>query len=261
MRSIWKGHIRFSLVTIPIQIFNGLEADNSISFKQLHDKDNGKINYKKVCSSCNEEVPMSNIVKGYEYESDKYVVFKKEEIENVKLKSTKVIDIEAFVDIAEVHPSRFEALYFVGPNGEIANPTYNLLKQALLASGKAGVGKVVIREREDVVLLMPEKDGILMYKLRYPDEVRNIAEMPDVKPTPVDDKQLELAHTLINSLVKPFGEVAFKDQYKDAVMEIVNQKVSGQQTVSIQEGEEKSAPVVDIMEALRRSIEAAKKGA
>jgi DNA end-binding protein Ku len=261
MRSIWKGHIRFSLVTIPIQIFNGLEADNSLSFKQLHDKDNGKINYKKVCSSCNEEVPMSNIVKGYEYESDKYVVFKKEEIENVKLKSTKVIDIEAFVDIAEVHPSRFEALYFVGPNGEIANPTYNLLKQALLASGKAGVGKVVIREREDVVLLMPEKDGILMYKLRYPYEVRNIAEMPDVKPTPVDDKQLDLAHTLINSLVKPFGEVTFKDQYKDAVMEIVNQKVSGQQTISIQEGEEKSAPVVDIMDALRRSIEAAKKGA
>jgi DNA end-binding protein Ku len=261
MRSIWKGHIRFSLVTIPIQIFNGLEADNSISFKQLHDKDNGKINYKKVCSSCNEEVPMSNIVKGYEYESDKYVVFKKEEIENVKLKSTKVIDIEAFVDIAEVHPSRFEALYFVGPNGEIANPTYNLLKQALLASGKAGVGKVVIREREDVVLLMPEKDGIIMYKLRYPYEVRNIAEMPDVKPTPVDDKQLELAHTLINSLVKPFAEVAFKDHYKDAVMEIVNQKVSGQQTVSISEGEEKSAPVVDIMDALRRSIEAAKKGA
>jgi DNA end-binding protein Ku len=261
MRSIWKGHIRFSLVTIPIQIFNGLEADGDLSFKQLHDKDNGKINYKKVCSSCNEEVPFGNIVKGYEYEPEKYVVFKKDELENVKLKSTKVIDIEAFVDIAEVHPSRFEALYFVGPNGDIANPTYNLLKQALLASGKAGVGRVVIREREDVVLLMPEKDGIIMYKLRYPYEVRNIADVPDVKPTPVDDAQLQLAHTLIGSMVKSFGQIEFKDKYKEAVVEIVQQKVSGQQIVTISEGEEKSAPVVDIMDALRKSIEAAKKGA
>jgi DNA end-binding protein Ku len=249
------------LVTIPIQIFNGLEADGDLSFKQLHDKDNGKINYKKVCSACNEEIPFANIVKGYEYEPDKYVVFKKEELENVKLKSTKVIDIEAFVDIAEVHPSRFEALYFVGPNGDIANPTYNLLKQALLASGKAGVGRVVIREREDVVLLMPEKDGIIMYKLRYPYEVRNIAEVPDVKPMQIDEAQLQLAHTLIGSMVKPFSQIEFKDKYKDAVVEIVQQKVSGQQVVSISEGEEKSAPVVDIMDALRKSIEAAKKGA
>ncbi|MBL0101152.1 MAG: hypothetical protein IPP49_14890 [Saprospiraceae bacterium] len=117
MRSIWKGHIRFSLVTIPVVIFNGLEAENELSFKQLHDKDNGKINYKKVCSSCQEEVPFGNIVKGYEYESERFVVFKKEELETIKLKSTKVIDIEAFVDISEVHPSRYEALYFIGPNG------------------------------------------------------------------------------------------------------------------------------------------------
>jgi DNA end-binding protein Ku len=260
MRSIWKGHIRFSLVTIPVQIFNGLEPENDLSFNQLHDKDNGKINYKKVCSVCSEEVPFSNIIKGYEYEPEKYVVFQKNELENVKLKSTKVIDIEAFVDIAEVHPSRFEALYFIGPNGDIANPTYNLLKQALLKSGKAGVGKVVLREREDVVLIMPEKDGLLMYKLRYPDEVRSISDMPDVKITPVDDKQLELANTLISSMVKPFSEVPFVDQYKDAVLQMVQQKVNGQQVISIDKDDE-SAPVVDIMEALRKSIEEAKKQA
>ncbi len=260
MRSIWKGHIRFSLVTIPIQIFNGLEPENELSFKQLHHKDNGRINYKKICSACAEEVPFGDIVKGYEYEPDRYVVFQKSELENVKLKSTKVIDIEAFVDITEVHPSRFEALYFIGPNGDIANPTYNLLKQALLKSGKAGIGKVVIREREDVVLIMPEKDGLLMYKLRYPDEVRNISDMPDVKASPVDDRQLELANTLITSMVKTFAEIPFVDQYKEAVMNMVQQKVNGQQVISIESAEE-SAPVVDIMEALRRSIEEAKKQA
>jgi DNA end-binding protein Ku len=260
MRSIWKGHIRFSLVTIPVQIFNGLEPANELSFKQLHHKDNGKINYKKICSSCQEEVPFGDIVKGYEYEPERFVVFKKDELDNVKLKSTKVIDIDAFVDISEVHPSRFEALYFVGPNGEIANPTYNLLKQALLTSGKAGVGKVVIREREDVVLLMPEKDGILMYKLRYPDEVRSISNMPDVKVVDVDNKQLELANTLINSMVKPFAEISFLDQYKEAVMDMVQQKVNGQQVISIESAVE-TTPVVDIMDALRKSIEESKKQA
>jgi DNA end-binding protein Ku len=257
MRSIWKGHIRFSLVTIPVQIYNGLEAETTLSFKQLHDKDNGKIQYKKVCSACQEEVPMANIIKGYEYEPERFVIFKKDELDNVKLPSTKIIDIDAFVDIAEVHPSRYESLYFVGPNGDIANPTYNLLKKALLASGKAGVGKVVIREREDVVLLVPEKDGIIMYKLRYPNEVRNVAQTPDVKDTPIDDAQLNLANTLINSLAKPFSDIKFEDKYHSAVMSMVQEKVSGKQVFSVETPEE-SAPVVDIMEALKRSIEEAK---
>jgi DNA end-binding protein Ku len=257
MKSIWKGHIRFSLVTIPVQVFNGLESEGDLSFKQLHDKDNGKITYKKICTSCNEEVAMANIAKGYEYEPDRFVVFKKNDLDNIKLKSTKIIDIEAFVDISEVHPSRYEALYFVGPNGEIANPTYNLLKEALLKSGKAGVGKIVVRDREDVVILVPESKGILMYKLRYPYEVRSIENVPDIKPSAVDEKQLELANTLINSLVKPFDQIEFKDQYREAVMEMVQQKVNGQEVVNIDTPEE-SAPVVDIMEALKKSIEDAK---
>ncbi|MBL0101153.1 MAG: hypothetical protein IPP49_14895 [Saprospiraceae bacterium] len=127
----------------------------------------------------------------------------------------------------------------------------------MLQSGKAGVGRIVLREREDVVLLMPEKDGIIMYKIRYPYEVRNISEIPDVKPTPVDDAQLNLANTLINSMVKPFSEVVFLDHYRDAVLNLVQQKVSGKEIVSI-DSKEESVPVVDIMEALKRSIEEAK---
>jgi DNA end-binding protein Ku len=258
MRAIWKGHIRFSLVTIPIQIYNGVDNESQISFKQLHDKDNGKINYKKICSSCQEEVPMDNIVKGFEYEPDKYVVFQKNELDDIKLKSNKIIDIEAFVDIKEVHPSRFESLYFVGPNGDIANPTYHLLKEALLKSGKAGVGKVIIRDKEDVVLLMPEEKGIIMYKLRYPEEVRNINEIPDVKDTSVDDKQLELANTLINSLVKSFAEIKFEDKYNDAVMDLVQEKVSGKQVIQLDTAKDEPV-VIDIMDALKKSIEEAKK--
>jgi len=144
MRSIWKGHIRFSLVTIPIQIFNAIESGNNISFKQLHNEDNGRISYKKVCTSCEEEVPYGDIVKGYEYEPDQYVILKKEEFASIKLKSNRAIDVDAFVDVNEVHPSRFEAVYYVGPNGEIAIKTFNLFRKALLKTNKAGVGRIIL---------------------------------------------------------------------------------------------------------------------
>ena len=258
MRSIWKGHIRFSLVTIPIQLFNGLEADGNISFKQLHDKDNGKINYKKVCSICHEEVAQVNIVKGYEFEPDNFVVIKNQELESIKLKSTRVIEIEAFVDLKEVHPSRFESLYFIGPNGDIAQPTYHLLREALQKSGMAGVGRIVLREREDVVMIVAEDRGIIMYKLRYPYEVRSINDIPDNKPVEVDQTQLQLANTLIGTMIKPFKDIAFTDHYKDAVIDLVQQKIAGKETVSI-DSKEEDVPVVDIMDALKRSIEEANK--
>jgi DNA end-binding protein Ku len=257
MRSIWKGHIRFSLVTIPIQVFNGLESTNDLAFRQLHDKDNGRIEYKKICSSCNEEVPFANIIKGYEYEPDKYVVLKKEELEAVQLSSTKIVDIEAFVDQAEVHPSLFEAVYYLGPNGTIANPTFHLLREALQTSGKAGIGRIVLREREDVVLIVPEGNGLIMYKLRYPYEVRNINLVPDVQSNSVDKAQLDLANTLINSMVKKFDEIKFEDHYRNAVLDIINQKISGKQTVSV-DTPNVETPVVDIMDALKKSIEEAK---
>jgi len=204
MRSIWKGHIRFSLVTIPIQIFNAIESGNNISFKQLHNEDNGRISYKKVCTSCEEEVPYGDIVKGYEYEPDQYVILKKEEFASIKLKSNRAIDVDAFVDVNEVHPSRFEAVYYVGPNGEIAIKTFNLFRKALLKTNKAGVGRIILRDREDVVLLTAQGDGLVMYKLRYPYELRKMEDVPDLKDVEVDETQLKLAETLIASLDKGF---------------------------------------------------------
>jgi DNA end-binding protein Ku len=258
MRSIWKGHLRFSLVTIPIQVFNAVDKSNELSFNQLHSSDNGKINYKKVCSECEKEVPMDDIVKGYEYAPDQYVVLQKEEIDSIKLVSNKAIDIEAFVDIAEVHPSRFEAVYYIGPSAAIGIPTFNLLYKALKKAGKAGVGRIVLREKEDVVLLVPENNGIIMYKLRYPEELKSITEVPDLKEQPVDDAQLKLADTLIESLSKKFDDISFVDNYRAKLMEIVKTKVDGKQTVIMPDAPSQ-APVVDIMDALKASIEEAKK--
>ncbi len=257
MRSVWKGHIRFSLVTIPIQVFNAVETKHEISFNQLHKEDNGRIGYSKVCKTCNEKVSSQDILKGYEYEPDQYVVFQKEELEAIKLKSTRAIEIEAFVDLAEVHPSRFEAVYYIGPNGDIAKKTYTLFSEVLRTTKKAGIGRIVLRDKEDVVLITAEKEGIIMYKLRYPREIRSMEGIPDTEPVEIDEKQLALANTLVDSLSTSFSEVDFDDRYHVALMDLVQQKVDGKQIVSVVDTEDEK-PVVDIMEALKASIEQAK---
>lgn len=257
MRSIWKGHIRFSLVTIPIQVFNAVETKGNISFNQLHKEDNGRISYQKVCKSCNKKVSSKDIVKGYEYSDDQYVVFEPQEFDSLKLKSTRAIDIEAFVDIAEVHPSRFEAVYFVGPAGEVAKKTFSLFTHVLNKTNKAGIGRIILRDKEDVVLLKAEENGLVMYKLRFPYEIRSMKDVPDLEVIDIDDKQIKLAETLVESLSTTFDKVDFEDRYRDALMELVEKKVEGHEIVSVTE-EKSEAPVVDIMDALKASIAEAK---
>lgn len=258
MRSIWKGHIRFSLVTIPIQIFNAVETGNEISFRQLHKEDHGRISYKKVCKSCNEEVAYKDLTKGYEYAKDQYVVLEKEELNAIKLKSTRAIDIEAFVDIDEVHPTRFEAVYYVGPSSEVARQTFGLFNAVLSNSKKAAIGRIILRDKEDVVLLTAHGNGMIMYKLRFPYEIRDINDVPDTEPVEIDDKQLELANTLVKSLEMPFSEVDFSDRYRDALMDLVNEKINGKEIITVTDDEQEEAPVIDIMAALKASIEEAK---
>jgi len=236
MRSVWKGHIRFSLVTIPIQVFNAVETKGNISFKQIHKEDNGRVGYKKVCKECEQELGRDDIVKGFEYEP---------------------IDIEAFVDISEVHPSRYEAVYYLGPSAKAAIDTFSLFCETLKSTGKAGIGRIILRDREDVVLLTPHENTLIMYKLRYPYEIRSVSDVPDLKEGKIDEAQLKLAKTLVDSLTMSFDEVDFDDRYRDALMDLVDQKIAGKEIVKISEkGEEE--PVVDIMAALKKSIEEAK---
>jgi len=257
MRSIWKGHIRFSLVTIPIQVFNAVETKGNIRFNQIHKEDNGRVGYKKICKDCEQVLGKEDIVKGFEYEPDQYVLLSDEELNSVKLESTRAIDIEAFVDINEVHPSRYEAVYYLGPSAKAAIDTFSLFCETLRSTGKAGIGRIILRDREDVVLLTPHENALIMYKLRYPYELRSISNVPDLKEGKIDEAQLKLAKTLVDSLSMSFEEVDFEDRYRDALMEMVDQKIAGKEIVSITEqGEEE--PVVDIMAALKKSIEEAK---
>ncbi len=256
MRAIWRGHIRFSLVTIPVRIYNAIETSETISFNQLHKEDNSPVRYEKRCKKCDEVLKTGDIVKGYKYEPDQYVIIQPEDLQNLKLKSTKIIEIEGFVDAAEVPATLYDSPYFAGPDGEVASKAYALLCETLRRSGKLGIGKVVLRDRESVMLMAPHEDGgLLLYKLRYPQEVRSIQEVPQLEGLEADEAQLKLAETLVDSMTKPFAEIELKDTYKDAVRDLIAQKIEGKEVVAIEEEEQ---PVVDIMTALKESIEQAK---
>ena len=256
MRSIWKGHIRFSLVTIPIRLYNAIETSQSVSFRQLHKKDNSPIGYDKKCKSCGESVKSEDIVKGYEYAPDQYVIMESSDLEKVKLKSTKIVDIEAFVSRDEVHPALFDTPYFAGPDGEVATKAYGLLKTCLDQTNRLAVGRVVLREKEEIVLIAPSGSGLMMYMLRYPNELRNIESVPQIDTKgEVDAAQLKLANVLVETMTKSFTDLELKDRYFESLQEIIQAKIAGKEIVSVKEEE---APIVDIMTALKESINQAK---
>src|SRR5581483_2343253 len=179
MRSIWKGHIRFLLVAIPIRVYNAIEASEKIQFNQLHREDFGPIGYDKRCKKCGQIVSNDEITKGYQYEPDRYALVEPDEIAKIKIKTTKAIDIIGFVNTSDIPTTFFDAPYYLGPDGAVAEKPYALLRQVLKDTGKVGLAKVVLRDREDLVAVFPLENGIVLQKLRYPAEIRKIEEVPD----------------------------------------------------------------------------------
>jgi len=183
------------------------------------------------------------------------VIVSPEDMEKIKLKSTKVIEIEGFIDASEVHPSLYESPYFAGPDGAVAAKTYSLLSQALKASGKVGVGKVVLRDREEIVMISPLDGGIMLYKLRNPTELRKMESVPQIEHKEINKDELKLSISLVESMGSTLKELDLTDHYSDALREMIDAKIAGRQVVTVTEEEK---PVVDIMTALRQSIEQTK---
>lgn len=256
MKAIWNGHIRFSLVTIPARIYSAIDTKKSISFNQLHKEDNGRVGYDKKCKKCGKSLSMDEISKGYEYEPDKYVIIEQEDFDKIKIKSTKIIEIEGFVDEGEVHPTLFDTPYYIGPDGEVAAQSYTLLLQTLKETGKMAVGRVVIRDREDIVTLSPKENGMVMYKLRYPEEVKSLKEVPLLNGLKSNKEQLKLAKTLVDSMTTKFSDIKLEDHYQIALQELIKAKIEGKEIVTTVE---EVKPVVDMMQALKESLEQAKK--
>jgi DNA end-binding protein Ku len=255
MRALWKGHIQFSLVTIPVKIYGAIEASQKISFNQLHADDFGRVAYEKKCKKCGKVLKADEIVKGHEVEPDTYVVVEKEDFEKLKMKSLRVIEIEGFVDQAEVHPTLFDTPYFAGPDGPVAAKTYALLCETLRETGRLGVGRVVLRDRESVMLLAPHEQGLMLYKIRYPEELRDMNNVPEIESAIADKDQLNLARTLVDTMATSLDKLELKDRYNDALREMIVAKAEGKQLVT---SEEAPKEVVDIMTALQASIEEAK---
>lgn len=256
MRAIWKGHIQFSLVTIPVRIYNAIDTGQSISFNLLSKEGHNPVSYEKKDKVTGQPLRNEEIVKGYQYEPGQYVIVEQEDLEKVRLKSTRVIEIDGFVKAEEVHPTLFESPYFLGPDGDVAAKTYGLLSAVMKESGKVGVGKVVLRDRETPVLITPHEKGILLYRLRYPNEVRSINEVPQLLEVKADKEQMKLAKTLVDSMSTKFANIEMKDHYYDALKAIIDSKIEGKEIVVVEQEEPK---VVDIMTALKASIEQTKK--
>ena len=253
-RSMWKGAISFGLVTIPVAVYPATE-EKSLKFNQLHDEDMGRIRMKRVCSVDGEEVDFEHIVKGYEVEKDRYIIITDEDLDAVPVESSRAIDIQQFVDLAEIDPILFKKSYYLIPD-ETGAKAYALLRRALSEEGKVGIAKVSFRDKEHLAALRFKDDVFVLETMYWPDEVRT-AEFDTLgAEEKVRPNEVEMAKSLIESLTEPWSPEAFSDAYREALLDIVEKKLAG---VPIEAPtEEAPARVVDLMEALKASVAAAK---
>ncbi len=254
-RSMWKGAISFGLVTIPVSVFPATE-EKSLKFNQLHDEDMGRIRYKRVCSIDGEEVDYEHIVKGYETEKDRYIVITDEDLDAVPVESSRAIDITQFVELDEIDPILFKKSYYLVPE-ETGAKAYALLRKALSEENKVGIAKVSFRDKEHLAALRFKDDVFVLETMYWPDEIR-AAEFDTLDAEEkVRANEVDMAKTLIQNLTEPWKPEAYKDEYREALMDIVERKAAGQPI----EAPAAAAParVVDLMDALKASVEAAKK--
>jgi len=254
MRPIWKGHIRFLLVAIPVRIYNAVETTEKIQFNQLHRDDYGPIGYDKRCKKCSQVVANDQITKGYQYEPDRYAIVEPEDIAKVKIKTTKAVDIIGFVDSSEIPSTFYDSPYYAGPDGPVAEKPYALLREVMKQTGKIGIGKVVLRDREDLVALFPHENGLVMQKLHYPNEIRSINDVPELDGAKkLDKNELKLATTLVEQMVTSMSELDAVDHYHEALKKLIESKIKGKKVV---EFEVEELPRLDIMSALKKSLQA-----
>jgi len=253
MRSIWKGHIRFLLVAIPVRIYNAIETSEKIQFNQLHRDDYGPIGYDKRCKKCQQVVTADQITKGYQYEPDRYAIVEPDDIAKVKIKTTRAVDIIGFVDSSEIPTTFYDAPYYAGPDGPVSEKPYALLREVMRQTGKVGIGKVVLRDREDLVALFPHENGLVMQKLHYPNEIRKMEDVPELDNAAKPDKnEMKMATMLVEQMVTTLGEIETVDQYHEALKKLIDSKIKGNK---VAEFEVEELPRLDIMSALKKSLQ------
>lgn len=248
-----KSVITFGMVAIPIAIYTATQ-DNDIHFNQLHKEDNSRIRYKKTCAHCGKEIKTEDIVKGFEYDDEKYVVITDDEIEKIKTEKEKSIQILHFANLNQISPVYYDKTYQAAPEagGEKA---FELLRASLMAEQKVAIGKTVMGTKDTLMAIIPREEGILISTMFYADDIRELQKQY-TKPE-ISDAELNMAKMLINSMDTPFDSSQYKDEYQVKLRELIETKVSGKEIVAAQS--EGTGKVIDLMEALKASIEKANK--
>jgi len=258
MRSIWKGSISFGLVSIPVKLYSATE-ERDVSFHQVHRDDGGRIRYKRVCQLDGEEIPYSDIAKGYELPSGEVVVLTDDDFADLPLTTSRSIDVLEFVPLEQVDPIYFAKSYYLEPEGAGAKP-YVLLREALEKSGRVALVKIALRQRETLATLRV-RDGVFVLEMMlWPDEIREPSFGFLDEDIDVRQQELAMAQSLIDTLSGDFAPEQYSDNYREALQALIEAKIAGREVVAPAEPVADTGTVVDLMAALRASVEAAKQG-
>ncbi|HKK52387.1 MAG TPA: Ku protein [Myxococcota bacterium] len=260
MRAIWKGHISFGLVSVPVRLYSA-EQKADLQLHLIDSKNYSRIRYERVNAETGEEVPWDRAVKGYEYDDGNYVVLGKDELKQAAPEATRSIDIEEFVDLADIDPLFFDKPYFLEPDGRGAK-AYALLREAMRESGRAGIARVVIRTRQYVAAMIPRGDGLVLNLLRYQQELRSIEELDlpgDLEEVGVKKTELKMARDLVKSMSGEWDPASYHDEYRERVMAWIEERIAAgevEQAPDVQPAAERDelAPI-NLMDALKQSLD------
>lgn len=257
-RGLWKGAISFGLVNVPVELHSAKRRTSELDMTMLDKRDLAPVGYKRVNKATGKEVPWAEVVKGYEYRNDKYVVLSDEDFRRANPEAAKTVDIQAFVELADIAPQYFETPYYLVP-GKRGEKAYALLRDTLKKAGRAGIATVMIRTRQYLAALIAQDELLVLNTLRYHDELKQASEfeIPDAK---VSAKEMDMAMRLVDDMADKWQPARYKDTFKDDLLKRIEEKVEAGQTEEITEPEKgarepKSADVVDLMSLLKKSIE------
>ncbi|MCO5058665.1 MAG: Ku protein [Rhizobiaceae bacterium] len=256
-RPVWKGQLRLSLVSIPVEMYSATDSKARVSFRQIHKPSGKPVRYEKVVAGVG-PVKNDDIWKGYEIDDDEYVVIDPDDIDAIKLETKKTLELVQFVDVSEIPPIYFDKPYFLAPTDELAEDAFRVVRDALRETGKAGLGQLAMRGQEYLVAVRPCSNGLLLETLHYEDEIRKTDPFfSSISKKPAEKDLLDVAKELIGKKTAPFDAGAFKDHYTDAIRELIKAKSKGKKArVSTEDAPRRGGEnVIDLMSALKQSLE------
>ncbi len=252
-RPTWKGFLKISLVNIPVRVFPATDSAATISFNQLHGECQTRIQQKRWCPKCEREVPLAEVVKGYEFEKGRYVVMDEEDMAKVRPESTRVIDLVQFTPVESIDPIYVERPYYLAPDGQMAQEAFAVMREGM--KGKAGIGKLALYGREYLVAVQPKDKGLVMYTMRRSNEVRSMDAIDELSgvPSKVKPEEIKLAKQVISNFEGELDLTEYKDAYQEELQRIIDAKIAGEEVVA--STEEAPPKVVNLMDALRQSLD------